>query len=131
MKNYWLKPKSYQEDWGGEANLGIFYSPQYVENELISCGCEEFTNYRYQLARIPVLPATLTGIICIENKPIQTFFVNSSGLFSFKKTEGSCQYYVWRGVLTLSTGQLFLNWNTIPPNHKLVIGYEYERMFKV
>ena len=110
----------------GTANLDIFYSSQYVQNEMTSTDAGNAAVSTYSpLEHTPILAGTVTGTIYLGASAIQTFVVSSSGSFTFSEI-GSPSVKVTSGTLLNNTGELSLTWNNSTPgaNH-VVISYEY------
>jgi hypothetical protein len=109
----------------GTANLDIFYTHQFVQNESTSTDNGGNVTSAYSpLEHTPILAGTITGTIYDGSLAVQTFVVSSTGTFTFSNI-GSPATYVTAGSLNLTTGELVLTWNSAPgPNHA-VLSYEY------
>lgn len=112
----------------GTANLDIFYSSQFVQNEVSStdAGLGMVTTYA-PLEHTPILAGTVTGTLYVGAVAVQTFVVTAGGSVNFVdigapaikgQTAGS--------MLDLTTGELKIAWNggAPGPNHA-VVSYEY------
>jgi hypothetical protein len=112
----------------GTANLDIFYSSQFVQNEVSStdAGLGMVTTYA-PLEHTPILAGTVTGTLYVGAVAVQTFVVTAGGSVNFVdigapaikgQTAGS--------MLDLTTGELKIAWNGGTPgvNHA-VVSYEY------
>jgi hypothetical protein len=109
----------------GTANLDIFYTHQFVQNETTTTdsGVDTVANYA-PLEHTPILPGTVTGTIYDGTTAVQTFVVSSAGAFTFS-TIGSPTYTVSSGTLNVNTGEMVLTWSGAPGANHAVISYEY------
>ena len=109
----------------GDANLDIWYSSSFVNNETTSTDdggdtAAVFTAFEHT----PVVAGTVTGTIYDGGVAIQTFVVSQSGSFTFTDI-GSPSPKVNSGSLDVDTGELTFTWSSAPgPNHA-VVSYEY------
>jgi hypothetical protein len=71
-------PYSLQQLASGDANLDIFYSHQFVQNET-QTGAGGNVVQKYALQKTPILPGTLVGTVYQGTTAVQTFTVPSSG----------------------------------------------------
>jgi hypothetical protein len=109
----------------GTANLDVYYSSQFVQNEASSVDAGGDPNSVYSpLEHTPILAGTVTGTIYAGGTAVQTFFVSAGGSFTFTNI-GSPSTKVTSGSLNLNTGELALNWNGNPGSNHAVISYEY------
>ena len=118
---------SLQQLADGTANLDIFYSSQFVQNELSSTdNGADVTSVFDPLEHTPVLAGTVTGTIYIGSTATQTFSVNSAGTFSFTTITGvSPAQLVTGGSLVANTGEITLTWDGAPGANHIVVSYEY------
>lgn len=109
----------------GDANLAVWYSSQFVQNETTSTDPGAVVTAAYApLEHTPVLAGTLTGTVFDGVVPVQTFTVDSSGTFTFTLL-GAFSTFVTSGSINLVTGEMVLTWNSAPgPNH-CIVNYEY------
>ncbi len=109
----------------GTANLDIFYTHQFIQNETTSTdnGANATTAYS-PLEHTPVLAGTVTGTVYDGSTAVQTFVISSSGTFTFS-TIGSPATFATSGSLNLTTGELVLTWNAAPGANHTVLSYEY------
>lgn len=109
----------------GDANLDIFYSSQFVQNETTSTDPGAILVSAYApLEHTPVLAGTLTGTVYDGSTAIQTFTVDTTGTFTFTSL-GAFATLATAGSVNLTTGEVTITWNLAPgPNH-LVVNYEY------
>ena len=109
----------------GTANLDIFYSHQFVQNESTTTdpGTGSVSTYA-PLEHTPILAGTVTGTIYAGNTAVQTFVVSAGGSFTLTPI-GSPGTYAVAGSLQLNTGELSITWNTVPGNNHAVLSYEY------
>mgnify|MGYP003345083398 FL=1 len=109
----------------GDANLDIWYSSSFVNNETTSTDdggdtAAVFTAFEHT----PVVAGTVTGTIYDGGVAIQTFVVSQSGSFTFTDI-GSPSPKVNSGSLDVDTGEMTFTWGSAPgPNHA-VVSYEY------
>jgi len=117
---------SLQQLADGTANLDIFYSSQFVQNEVSSTddGADATSTFN-PLEHTPVLAGTITGTIYDGTTAIQTFSVNSSGTFVFSDI-GSPSPKVNAASVVTTTGEITMTWTGGNPgaNH-IVLSYEY------
>jgi hypothetical protein len=116
---------SLQQLADGTANLDVFYSHQFVQNEVHANASNPVTSA--QLEHVPVVAGTVTGTIYADNMVVQTFVVpaNSSSL-SLTSVDVSGGDYVDSGTLSLADGALALTWHAGSNGAtKVVISYEY------
>jgi hypothetical protein len=119
---------SLQQRASGDANLDIYYSSQFVQNEttpVVQAVPVVPVSYG-NLEHTPVLAGTITGTVYLASTAIQTFVVNSTGAFTFT-TIGASASLAAAGSLDLNTGSLSLTWNaaTVPATSYVVLSYEY------
>ncbi len=114
----------------GDGNLDIFYSHQFVQNETSSTdpggAASGHVSVYAPLEHTPVLPGTLTGTIFDGSTAVQTFVVDTSGIFAFT-TIGAPAILVAGGSLDVNSGEVNLTWNTSgdPGDNSMVASYEY------
>lgn len=114
---------SLQQLADGTANLSIYYSSQFVQNENhTDTGLTTTTSFA--LEHTPVLAGTITGSIYDGGTMVQTFSVNSAGTFTFTTVDGSLQL-VTSATIDLATGLMTLEWNGAPGANNTTISYEY------
>ena len=106
----------------GTANLDIFYSHQFVQNErLVDAGGD--TTSAFTLERGPILAGTITGTIYDGATAVYTFNFSAGG--AFNKTEiGSPDPTVDAGSIDLTSGELTLTWSGDPGANSVVMSYE-------
>ena len=109
----------------GTANLDIFYSHQFIQNESTSTDSGADTAAVYTpLEHTPVLAGTVTGTIYDGATAVQTFVISSGGSFTFTDI-GAPSVKVTAGTLNNQTGELALTWNSAPGANRAVLSYEY------
>jgi len=109
----------------GTANLDIWYSHQFVQNESSSTDNGTVTTAVYApLEHTPVLAGTVTGTVYVGSVAVQTFVVSSAGTFNFTAI-GSPATYASAGSLNLTTGEMTLTFNAAPGANHVVLSYEY------
>lgn len=112
----------------GTANLDIWYSHQFVQNEVTSTddGADASSNYA-PLEHTPILAGTVTGTVYDGSTAIQTFVVSSAGTFTFADIGTPTIKGTASGSsLNVNTGELVVAWTGGTPgaNH-VVISYEH------
>jgi hypothetical protein len=115
---------SLQQLADGTANLDVFYSHQFVQNEVHASVSGNVTSAT--LEHVPVVAGTVTGTVYDGVTVVQTFVVpaNSSSL-SLTNVDVSGGAYVASGTLSLADGALALTWTGSSGGSKVVISYEY------
>ena len=118
---------SLQQLASGDANLDVFYSSQFVQNEsTASAATPASAVIAYgSLEHTPVLAGTVTGTVYYNTAAVQTFVVNSSGSFTFTTVSGAV--LATAGSLNLNTGEFGLTWNASAAGglSNVVLSYEY------
>jgi hypothetical protein len=117
---------SLQQRASGDANLDIYYSSQFVQNEktpdtiAVPNSAVNMGNFQHT----PILGGTVTGTIYLNGTVSQTFTVASSGAFTFNTVSGTD--LATSGSLDLNTGGFSLSWNaTASGPVYCVVSYEY------
>jgi len=109
----------------GTANLDIFYTHQFIQNETTSTDAGTDASAVFTpLEHTPVLAGTVTGTIYDGSTAVQTFIVSSGGSFTFTDV-GAPSVKVTAGSLNNNTGELAMTWNSAPGANHAVISYEY------
>lgn len=109
----------------GDANLDMFYSSQFIQNETSSVDDgADVTSVFSPFEHTPVLGGTVTGTVYDGIVAVQTFTVSESGTFTFSDI-GTPSPKVTSGALNLTTGELTLTWNAAPGSNNVVLNYEY------
>ena len=114
---------SLQQLASGDANLDIFFTHQFVQNETQS-NAGGGTTLTYTLEKTPVLAGTITGTITDGATDIQTFVVDENGAFTFTSI-GAPVTLVTAGAIDLVTGVMTLTWNADPGANSITVNYEY------
>jgi hypothetical protein len=116
---------SLQQLADGTANLDVYYSSQFVQNETTSTdGGDDTTSTFSPLEHTPILAGTITGTVYDGTTAIQTFVVSTSGTFTFTDI-GSPSPKATAGSIDLTTGEFTLTWNSAPGDNYCVLSYEY------
>ena len=121
---------SLQQLASGDANLDIFYSHQFVQNETSSTdpggAAAGHVSVFTPLEHAPVLAGTMTGTVFDGATAVQTFVVDSAGTFTFTAV-GAPVIAGAGGTLDLNTGEVTLTWNAggDPGANHIVTSYEY------
>lgn len=109
----------------GTANLDIFYTHQFVQNETTTTDAGTSTSSSYApLEHTPILAGTVTGTIYDGTTAVQTFVVSSSGTFTFTSI-GAPTTTVTAATLNLNTGEMTFTWSGAPGPNNAVVSYEY------
>lgn len=114
---------SLQQLASGDANLSVYYSHQFVENETQTDAGGDVTSV-FTLEHTPVLAGTMTGTVYNGATVTDTFVVSQSGVFTFTTVDHGSQYAT-AGNLDLTSGELTLTWNADPGANSVVVSYEY------
>lgn len=114
---------SLQQLASGDANLSVYYSHQFVENESSPTDAGG-TSTSFAVEHTPVLAGTVTGTIYDGSTAVQTFVVSESGSFTFTDI-GTPSAKVTSATLNLTTGEVALTWNSDPGENHVVLSYEY------
>lgn len=114
---------SLQQLASGDANLSVYYSHQFVENETQSDEGGDTTT-TVTVEHTPVLAGTMTGTVYDGATAVQTFVVAQNGGFTFTNI-GTPSARVTAGSLDLTTGEVELTWNSDPGANSVVVSYEY------
>jgi hypothetical protein len=111
----------------GTANLDVFYSHQFVQNETSSTDAGSTTSAAYSpLEHTPVLAGTVTGTVYDGAVAVQTFVVSSAGTFTFTDIGVPTNKALTSGSsIDLATGEVTLAWNNAPGANHVVVSYEY------
>lgn len=113
---------SLQQRADGTANLDVFYSHQFVQNEThLDAGG---TTTAVTLEHVPVLAGTLTGVVYDGDVAVNNIVVGGNGTVTVTDV-GSPTNKVTSGTINLTTGALSLTWNNDPGANKVVVSYEY------
>lgn len=114
---------SLQQLASGDANLSVYYSHQFVENEASATDAGG-TSTTVMLEHTPVLAGTVTGTVYAGSTAVQTFVVSENGAFTFHDI-GTPSAKVTSATLNLTTGEMGLSWNSDPGANHVVASYEY------
>jgi hypothetical protein len=114
---------SLQQLADGTANLDVFYSHQFVQNETqVNAGGS--TTTVVTLEKVPVISGTVTGVVYDGDVAVNNIVVGQNGTVTVTNI-GSPVNKVTNGTLNLTTGVLTLTWNNDPGENKVVVSYEY------
>jgi hypothetical protein len=119
-----------QQNAAGDAQLDIFYSHQFVQNETSSTdpggAASGHVSVFAPLEHAPVLAGTMTGTVFRSSTAVQTFVVAANGTFTFTDI-GSPTIKVSSGALDLTNAEVSLTWNAggNPTSNHIVVSYEY------
>jgi len=109
----------------GTANLDIFYSSQFVQNETSNTDAGAGTSVTYDpVEHTPIFAGTITGTVYDGTTAVQTFVVSAGGTFTFTDI-GSPATKATGGSVNLTTGEVSLTWNAAPGDNHVVMSYEY------
>jgi hypothetical protein len=124
---------SLQQLASGDANLDIFYSSQFVQNETTTTDAgADLTSVYAPLEHTPILAGTMTGTIFDGTTAVSTFAVDENGAFTMT-TIGTPDYtpVAAGSSVDLTTGEVVVVWTDTggggagPGNNHLVVNYEY------
>jgi hypothetical protein len=108
----------------GTANLNIFYGSQFYQDEQHPHD-GSYEQCSYWLIHTPICPGTLTGTLWLPSAggwmPTQNFLATSEGVLILDNSLNLIK--VNHGFLDMLTGELNLEFNTIPGVHKVVVSY--------
>lgn len=117
---------SLQQLASGDANLDIFYTHQFVQNEASSTDDGADTTSVYApLEHTPVLAGTITGTVYDGAVAVATFVVDQSGNFTVTDLAAGTGAVATDGTINLATGEVTLTWDNAPGANHAVISYEY------
>ena len=111
----------------GTANLNIWYSSQFIENEataIIASPASQTLGFT-PLEHTPVFVGTVTGTVFVSSTAVATFAVNQSGGLVPNAFSGA-SVSLSSGTINATTGEITLTFGTTPggPTYCLV-SYEY------
>jgi len=111
----------------GDANLDIFYSSQFVQNETSSTDIGgDTTSVFAPLEHTPIIAGTVTGTVYDGSTVVQTFSVTEAGVFQFTDIGTPSPKAQNSGSsLNVTTGELILAWTSDPGANHVVMNYEY------
>ncbi len=114
---------SMQQLASGDANLSVYYSHQFVENETQEdAGGAAVVNY--VLEHTPVLAGTLTGTVYDGATAIATFVIDENGAATMTDI-GTPAVTADDAALNLTTGALDVTFSADPGANSVVVSYEY------
>lgn len=117
---------SLQQLASGDANLDIFYTHQFIQNEASSTDDGADTTSVYApLEHTPVLAGTITGTVYDGTTAVATFVVDENSDFTVTDLNGGTGAVPTDGSINLATGELVLTWDNAPGSNHAVISYEY------
>jgi len=109
----------------GDANLDIFYSHSFVQNESTNTDIGDDTVSEYApLEHTPILPGTVTGTIYDGAVASYTFSIGENGN-AILTAVGAPAVAVNDVTLNVTTGQLVVNWAAAPGENHVAVSYEY------
>ena len=121
----------------GTANLDVYFTHQFVQNEASStdAGGDVTANYS-PLEHTPVIAGTVTGTVYVASTAVQTFVVSSTGVFTFTGIGSPTVFADTVGgvatgtgvagtTLNNTTGELTVVFNSAPSANHVVLSYEY------
>jgi hypothetical protein len=113
---------SLQQLASGDANLSVYYSHQFIENETHTDAGG--TSTAVTVEHTPILAGTMTGTVYDGATAIQTFVVAQNGTFTFTDIS-TPNPKVTSGTVDLTTGEIELTWGSNPGPNSVVVSYEY------
>ena len=109
----------------GDANLDMWFSSSFVNNETLSTDDGGDTAAVFAaFEHTPVVAGSVTGTIYDGSTAVQTFTINQAGTFAFTDI-GSPSPKCTGGSLDVSTGEMTLTWNSAAGANHAVVSYEY------
>jgi hypothetical protein len=109
----------------GDANLDIFYSHQFVQNETTNTDVGDDVLSEYApVEHTPILAGTITGTLFDGSTAVQTFVVSETGVFTFTDI-GTPAVKATAGSVDVTTGAITVTWNSAPGDNHMVLSYEY------
>jgi hypothetical protein len=118
---------SLQQLASGDANLYVYYSHQFVENETSSTDDgADVTSVFAPLEHTPVIGGTLTGTIYDGAVAIQTFTSTAgSTALTLANIGVAAAIRATAGTINVTTGEITLTWNFAPGANTVICSYEY------
>ena len=114
---------SLQQLASGDANLSVYYSHQFVENETQTDAGGDTTSV-FVLEHTPVLPGTVTGTVYNGTVATDTFVIDMEGTFTFSTVDHGSPYATG-GTLDVTAGEIEITWSGDPGANSVVVSYEY------
>jgi hypothetical protein len=109
----------------GDANLDIFYSHQFIQNETSSTSAGGGVLSTFSpLEHTPVLAGTVTGTIYDAAVAVGTFTIDESGTSTVTDI-GAPSPTADSVSLNNTTGELTVTWSADPDANHVVLSYEY------
>ncbi|RDJ35594.1 MAG: hypothetical protein DWQ19_12315 [Crenarchaeota archaeon] len=116
---------SLQQLASGDANLDIYYSSDFVQNETSSTDAGgDVTSVFSPFEHTPIIAGTMTGTVYDGSTAVQTFTVSQAGTFTFTTVNSDTQLAT-AGTLDVTTGEMTLTWDGDPGANHVVVSYEY------
>ncbi len=114
----------------GDANLDIFYSSQFVQNEEMQVHKHSPGRATYLAIHTPILSGTMSGTITWDDYNTFTFTVGMGGEFSVKRQEKGFGIYdneidISDPSLNCTTGELVFSFSNTFITPKVIASYEY------
>jgi hypothetical protein len=118
---------SLQQLASGDANLYVYYSHQFVENETSSTDDgADVTSVFAPLEHTPVVGGTLTGTVYDGATAIQTFTGTAgSTALTLANIGIAAAIRATAGTINVTTGEITLTWNLAPGANNVICSYEY------
>lgn len=118
---------SLQQWSAGNANLDIFYSCQFIQNETLvhSKGLLSDKIAYWPLEHTPVLPGTMTGIVKLDGEQIQTFTISGENIVRLSQTSNTNVPCMILAKLIPNTGEFIGYWDAPVEKTELIVSYEY------
>lgn len=109
----------------GDANLDIYYTHQFIQNETTSTDAGgDTTSVFSPLEHTPILAGTVTGTVYDGSTAVATFAVSEAGDFTITDI-GTPAVGVAGGSINTTTGELTITWDSDPGENHAVVSYEY------
>lgn len=120
---------SLQQLASGDANLDVYYSSSFIQNETSSTDSGAATSVAYSpLKHTPVIAGSVAGTLYKDGTAIQTFTVSSGGTFTFSDigTVSGGKGQASGSSIDLTTGVVTISWTSAASaDTYFTINYEY------
>lgn len=115
---------SLQQLASGDANLDVFFTHQFVQNETQSNAGGGLT-LTYTLEKTPILAGTMTGTITDGATDIQTFVIDENWNATISAIGAEPAAHVDAITVDSVTGVVTMTWSQDPGANSVTVNYEY------
>lgn len=108
--------------------IEFFYtndSTNYIEDETTDTNDGSTTSALHAFDNGDVVAGSVTGRVVIDGTAVQSFTVDSDGVFVFKNIVTSTNKAVG-GSIDLANGEITINYNNAPGDNYLIVSYNYK-----